>query len=597
MGPRLAANGAERRGGDRHPRARPGSRTQRPRPRFAHLAIGITGAFAILVIRLVFVQVVGASGYAAYANGEVDQRVVLRGGRGAVYDRSGDLLALSVPSVDVIADDFQIANPTALAEVLAPLLRIRVEQLRVELAEKNGYVVLARQVSSGTESKIANLGVGGITFQADPRREYPGGAALEPILGDVNAAGQGDSGIEYANDALLSGRSGSEIVPESPLGALPGSPMDVVPAKKGDDLVLSVDEPLQVEATDAVAAEMRLSHAASGIAVIEDVHTGAILAMVDLVTGAGGAIVPADQNLAVTAMYEPGSVMKLATFSFALQDHLITPASTLSVPYSLQIGGYTFEDAEYHPMQVMSATQILAQSSNIGTIEISRLLGPDRLASALHDLGFGAPSGLGWPGETEGLVGTPAQWEASPSSLGSVPIGTGVAVTPLQILDAYNAVANGGVMAAPYLVADTVGADGRELPAAHPPARRVLDAATAHEIVPMLQLVVQDGTAVCAQVSGYAVAGKTGTAQVPETNGAGYIPGDFNATFVGIVPAAAPQLSGIVVLNHPNPIYGGSVSAPVFATIMRYALSHFSINPTRGTSAVASPPSNSCNGQ
>jgi cell division protein FtsI (penicillin-binding protein 3) len=567
MRPRLAVAPPERRRDVEHPRTRPKLRTRSSRSRLSRLAIGITGAFAILVIRLVFVQVFDASGYAAYARSEVDQRVVLRGSRGAIYARGGQLLALSVPSVDVIADDFLVSGAGHVADELAPLLGVPAARLGVELAEKNGYVVLARQVGSGLESAIANLAVDGITFQSDPRREYPGGTAFEPLLGGVNAAGQGDAGIEYADEALLSARSGSEILPESPVGPLPGSPMDVVPAKQGDDLVLSLDEPLQVEATDAVAAEMRASHADSGIAVIEDVHTGAILAMVDLVAAAGGAIVPADQNLAVTAMYEPGSVMKLATFSFALQDHLITPLSTLQVPYSLQIGGYTFADAEYHPTQTMSASQILAQSSNIGTIEISRLLGPERLSRALHALGFGAPTGLGWPGETEGFVGTPAEWEASPSSLGSVPIGTGVAVTPLQILDAYNAVANGGVMVAPYLVAGTVGPSGHERPVVHPLARRVLDTATAREIIPMLQLVVQDGTAVCAQVPGYVVAGKTGTAQVPETTGAGYVPGDFNATFVGIVPAAAPQLSGIVVLNHPNPIYGGSVAAPVFASI------------------------------
>jgi len=567
------------------------------RPRLALLMLGLTGTSLILVIRLVFVQVVDASSYSARANSEVDQRVVLAGGRGAIYDRSGRLLGLSVPAVDVIADDFLIANPGRLAGELAALLRVPAERLRLELSEKNGYVVLARQVSSGVEAKIASLAIGSITFQSDPRREYPGGAAFEPVLGAVNASGHGDSGIEYADDALLSGRTGSEILPESVLGPLPGGPTDVVAAKQGDDLVLSLDGPLQVEATGAVTAEMRATHAKSGVAVIEDVHTGAILAMVDLVTGPGGAIVPADQNLAATAMYEPGSVMKLATFSFALQDHLITPASTLTVPYSLQIGGYSFADAEYHPTQVMSASQILAQSSNVGTIEISRLLGPNRLASALHVLGFGTPSGLDWPGETAGLVGTPAQWEASPSSLGSVPIGTGIAVTPLQILDAYNAVANRGLMVAPYVVADTIGSDGREIPAVHPPARRVLDASTAREIIPMLQLVVQDGTAVCAQVPGYAIAGKTGTAQVPATNGTGYVPGDFNATFVGIVPAAAPELSGIVVLNHPNPIYGGSVSAPVFATIMRYALSHFSITPAGSASSMASPPTSQCNGQ
>lgn len=551
----------------------------------------------MLLIRLVFVQVIDASSYAAYANNEVAQHVTIPGGRGAIYARNGTLLAVSVQAADVIADDFLVSAPGSLAATLAPMLHEPQSELRSLLSEKNGYVVLARQVTPSVEAKIQALDEEGITFESDPKREYPGGSDFEPLLGAVNAAGQGDSGIEYAAGALLGGRSGSEELAESPLGALPAQPTDVVPAHPGDDIVLSIDEPLQVEATNAVAAEMRTTHADSGVAVIEDVHTGAILAMVDLVTGPHGLIEPAEQNLAVASMYEPGSVMKLATFSFALQDHLISPSTELSVPFSLSIGGYTFEDAEAHPTEDMPASEILAQSSNIGTIEISRLLGPDRLAEAFKALGFGQPTGLNWPGEESGLVGTPAEWEASPSSLGSVPIGTGVAATPLQILDAYNAVANRGVMVTPYLVADTIGANGHETPAHHPAPHRVLDASTAAELVPMLQLVVQDGTAVCAQVPGYSVAGKTGTSQAPATNGAGYIPGDFNATFVGMVPAAAPELTGIVTLNHPNVIYGGSVAAPVFATIMRYALSHFSIAPVGGASTMVQPPASSCNGQ
>ena len=562
----------------RHARNRHRHRVRRHRI----VAVGIALALVGLVLQLTVVQVLDGARYAAYAASEIRQRVSLPATRGAIYDRSGRLVAVSEPTVDVVADDLIIAAPAAAAAALAPLLGQQAAALDAALSKRNGYVVVARQVGASVESKIAALGLNGITFQSDPKRVYMDQSLFEPVLGGVYASGHGDAGIEYAYDRALAGRAGSEVVAQSAAGdALPVPPEHVVAPSQGAGLVLTLDEPLQVEATRDVESEMVRTHAKSGIAIIEDVHSGAILAMVDLVRGPKGAIVPAPSNLALTAVYQPGSVMKLATFSFALQDHLIAPTSRFTVPYEINIGGYWFQDAEFHPTQVMPATQILAQSSNVGTIKVSRLLGPARLYRALRTLGFGAPTGLAWPGASPGIIGTPATWYGS--SLGSIPIGTGEAVTPLQVLDAYNAVADGGLLVRPQLVAGTTSATGTERLVAPAPRRRVLDASTVHELIPMLDLVVQDGTAVLAHIPGYTVAGKTGTAQVVNSTGTGYVPGAWNATFVGFVPAQAPQLSGIVVLNHPTPIYGGSVSAPVFAEIMRYALRHFGVAPSAPT--------------
>jgi len=279
---------------------------------------------------------------------------------------------------------------------------------------------------------------------------------------------------------------------------------------------------------------------------------------------------------------------------------LITPNSPFVVPYSLNVGGYTFQDAEVHGTEILPAKQILAQSSNIGTIEISRLLGMTRLGQALSALGFGQPSGANWPGESAGLVGKSSQWVGSDAA--SIPIGTGEAVTPMQVLDAYNAVANGGVLVQPKLVADTIDAQGVQRPTPASKTRVALSPSTIKQLVPMLAGVVCDetGTALLARIPGYTVAGKTGTAQVPSPNGLGYVPGDWNASFVGFVPAQAPRLSGIVVLNHPSPIYGGTVSAPVFAEVMQYALRHFDIPPPTAVSAQSAnnqavPSSFNCN--
>ncbi len=289
---------------------------------------------------------------------------------------------------------------------------------------------------------------------------------------------------------------------------------------------------------------------------------------------------PAAQNLAVTAVYQPGSVMKLATISFAIEDGLVSPSTVLTVPYAIGVGGYTFEDADWHPTERLTVAQILAQSSNVGTTEIALRLGPQRLSEALADLGFGRLTPLRWPGQSAGIVAGLASWWGS--TLPTMAIGTGEAVTPLQILDAYSAVANGGTSVAPHLLASSVGADGAQRSVATAPGRRLLDASTVGSLVPMLEGVVEDGTAPCAEIPGYDVAGKTGTAQVPDSGSLGYVAGDFNASFVGFVPAQHPELSGIVVLNHPTPIYGGSVAAPVFSEIMGYALRHFDIAPPPG---------------
>ncbi len=539
---------------------------------------------SLLAVLLARVQIINGASYASQAKSELNQHVTLQSIRGAIYDRDGDLLAVSVPRYDVVADDFLITSPLAVATQLSSVLHIPASTLYPQLREENGYVIIAKQVSATLNTKLLDLGISGISTQVDPMRVSPGSSIFQPVLGGVNGSGQGDAGIEYANNSQLGGKTGTEIIPESPDGqALPGEPEVISKAVPGQNLVLSLDEPLQVEVTKDVTAEMNASHANSGIAVVEDVHSGAILAMVDLcrvrngVCGASGPIEPAPSNLALTSVYQPGSVMKLATISYAMHYNLISPTTPFVVPYELSIGGYTFQDADPHPTETLRVKDILAQSSNIGTIKIERLLGSARLSNALSAYGFTSATGLNWPGESNGLVTPESTWEGATAP--SVAIGTGIAVTPMQVLDAYNSVANGGVLNPPHLINGVMDAAGSVKTIAPATGHVAIDPVTASEMVPMLEGVVQDGTAVSACVPGYTVAGKTGTAQVPSPDGKGYIPGDWNATFVGFVPAEAPKLSAIVVLNHPTPIYGGAVSAPVFAQVMGYALRHFDIAP------------------
>lgn len=560
------------------------------------MALVTAAMLLILGLRALDVQGLSASRFAAYGQAEQYARVNLPALRGTIYDRSGTVLAVSVPRVDVVADDLLISSRSAAlaaAPGLAKALGLSSPKVLSLLTEKNGYVPLATDVTRTVADKVAALSLPFITFPPNEMRRDPTGNLFAPILGIVGYGNKGLSGLEYLEQRQLAGTEGSELLPVGSSGAaLPGGAKEIHPASQGTGLVLTLDEPLQYEVTKALSTQLLAQQAESGTVVVLDTRTGGVLSLVNLVRH-GKRVVPATQNLATNTVYQPGSVMKLATISGALQSHLVTPSEQFTVPYTIYQGGWPFQDAEYHPTESLPVTQILAQSSNVGTIEIARLLGPQRLNYFLHDLGFGERSALNWPGESAGLVPPLSQWSAA--DMGTIPIGTGEAVTPMQIVDAYNAIANGGVYVPPHLLEATVGPNGREHVLPLGKRHRVLDQATVDELLPMLEAVTQIGTGTLAQIPGYQVAGKTGTAQIPNTSGPGYQPGAWNATFVGFVPAKNPALTAIVVLHHPSTMYGGSASAPVFSTIMKYALRHFDISPngaagTSGTSSSSTRP-------
>ena len=342
-------------------------------------ALALTG----LAARLVQIQGVDAARYASYGAQEVYQHITLPALRGDIYDRTGNLLAASSSRVDVVADDYLVSDPAAGLGRLATILRLSVGTLRSKLTERNGYVPLAYHVTGEVERKVEKLNLPYVSFVPDVVRTEPDGDLFSPLLGIVGfsgggVTGRGLTGLEYLEDSLLAGSPGSEVLPTGPNGqGLPGPADDVVPARQGTSLVLTLDEPLQFEVTRDLARQIAATHATGGVAIVEDRRTGGILAMVDLAAGRHRHIGPSPQNLAATSIYEPGSVMKLVTIAGALEDRLITPSSVFTVPYQIWLGGWPFADADYHPTEPLTATQILAQSSNIGTIEIARRLGAE----------------------------------------------------------------------------------------------------------------------------------------------------------------------------------------------------------------------------
>ncbi|HWD52547.1 MAG TPA: penicillin-binding protein 2 [Acidimicrobiales bacterium] len=567
--------------------------------------------FVAMVFRLVVVQQFSHQRYASLSSAELTQTVTVPALRGGIYDRNGEVLAESVTKQTVVADPFLIKDPATVAGKLAPVLGIPASQLRSEVTQHSGFVYLAHRVPDPVAAQVTALNLTGINLVSEPQRVQPAGQLAQPVVGTVGGDGSGQSGLEYQYQSLLAGKAGTKNLMESPNGvALPGSTgTSSTSSQAGTGIELTIDESVQYVAEQALGAEVLASHAVGGTAIVMDVKTGDVLAMANLsattpgsgssssvqtvaatsspVPSSSGAtltsaantlpagVTEAPSNTALTQVYEPGSVFKLVTFSSALQNNVISPTQTFSVPNSLSIGTYTFHDAEAHGTQTMTASDILDQSSNIGTIEIAGDLGENRLLAQISNLGFGKPTGLNFPGESQGLIPGASDWTGS--SIGSTPIGQNDAVTAQQLLDAYNSVANGGVLIQPRLVRGTVSSSGSVSPTPAATSRRAIDPTTTAELTTMLEGVVTGGTGTAAAIDGYTVAGKTGTAQIPDPSHLGYISGAFYGSFVGFAPAQNPVLSAVVVLDRPTPIYGGAVAAPVFSTIMEYALHHYGI--------------------
>jgi cell division protein FtsI (penicillin-binding protein 3) len=546
-------------------------------------------AFGLLVGRLTYVQVVAGDRYAAFGMTQLLHTVYTPASRGSLLDRSGHVLAISVLQPTIVADPHLVTDPVAEAGSLAPALGM--DQLKVlRLLDRNAdFVYLAREVDSSVGARVQALHLPGISVVHEPKGFQTDGPLASSLLGSVGVDGRGLSGLEYQYDGLLSGKPGKTVLERGPDGAdIPGGVRSAQPARAGQSIELTLDQPLQYATEQALSNEIVTAKAKGGVAIVMSTRTGDILAMANLTAGQNGAPPkPSLSNAAVTSVYEPGSVIKGVIFAGAIEDRLISPSTTFSVPDQVSVAGSTFHDAESHGIETLSATDILAQSSNVGTIGIAEMMGKQRISNYLRAFGFGSFTGLRYPGESPGLLVDPSKW--SGTAIAAVPIGQDEAVTPLQLLDAYNTIGNGGVSVTPRLARATVDPNGASHPLAPEPGHRVVSPRTTREMTSMLEQVVQSpqGTGTAAAIPGYTVAGKTGTAQKPLANGRGYQPGAYMATFAGFAPAADPAVTAVVVLDQPTPIFGGAVAAPVFSQVVKYALRQLEIAP--GTQAAQSP--------
>jgi cell division protein FtsI (penicillin-binding protein 3) len=490
--------------------------------------------------------------------------------RGTIFDRHGVELAVSEDAVTVFANPFLIDNPAAVAKRLAPLIGRREADLLPKLSDRDsGFVYLRRKMDATQGHKIERLKIEGIGTMVEPKRTYPQGYLASQVIGSVGTDNYGLAGLEHARNAQLRGEDGERRWVNDALGE-PVSMVEVERAEAGDDLHLTLDAAIQ-ERTEAVLNEVGQTYQPAGAtAVVMDPRTGEVLALANWPRvdpdDLGGAPGYARQNRAIQASYEPGSTFKAITVSGALEEKLVEPETQLAVPPTLQVADRTIGEAHEGGGGTLTVADIVARSSNVGSVMIGLKLGAERFDHWVRRFGFGKPTGIDLPGEQRGIVLRPDAY--SGSSMGNMPIGQGIAVTPIQMAAGYTAIANHGLLREPYVVAG----DRR-------PPRRVLSKRNADRVSRMLEgVLAAGGTAEEAQVDGYRLAGKTGTAEKAENGG--YSKTDFVASFIGYAPARNPRLLVAVMVDEPRgQIYGGVVAAPAFERIMEFALPYLKIPP------------------
>jgi cell division protein FtsI (penicillin-binding protein 3) len=421
----------------------------------------------------------------------------------------------------------------------------------------------------------------GIGFLSESHRYYPAKTLAPQVLGFVGVDGTGLAGMELGYQKLLAGRPGREVVEADPRGLLipQGANVDVPPVP-GDDLVLSIDRVIQYRAQTALAHAVRRNKAKGGTVLVMDPRTGDVLAMADYPWFDPNRFEEGDpqflRNRAVTDAYEPGSVNKVITAAAAIQEKVLKLKQRLSVGSSYRLYTKTFHDAHFHAKEPMTLADIIAYSSNVGTIEVASMLGTRRFYSYLQRFGLTQRTGIGFPGESSGILPPPDEW--SGTSMGTIPLGQGIAVTPLQMASVYATIANGGVWVQPRLVKKIVGADGELRGTAAPITRRVISPETAERVTRMLAYAVRVGTGKEAQIPGFWVAGKTGTARKVNEGGTGYSH-KYVASFIGFAPAAIPAVVVAAVLDEPSTVYGGIAAAPLFRDVAHFAMARLRVPP------------------
>jgi len=534
-------------------------------------------AFCVVMVRATWLQTVKGGEYSADARSQQVATVEVPGIRGSILDRRGDALAVSEEAATIFATPYQVEDPPEAARELADVLDMPAGDILEALTAPSGFEYVAQEVDLVTAHRVEKLGLDGIGVLPDSRRVYPQEQDAGRLIGAVGDDGHGLFGIEQAEDGVLAGTDGEVAVTKDALGQEIGRDV-VTGAEAGHDVQLTIDGRIQ-SYTEKVLDQIGKRYLPEdATAIVMDPTDGDVLAMASWPPADPSDLSAADpdqlSNMATGFTYEPGSTFKAFTVAGALEDGLVNPGTTLDVPPEIRVADRTIGESHEVGYRTLSVSDILAQSSNVGTVMIGEKLGDREFGRWVSRFGFGQPTGIDYPGEEMGIVPTPKEY--SGSSIGNLPIGQGLSVTPMQMMAGYAAIANGGILRTPRLVESVDGT-----PVDHSAGTRVIGEKTAAQLRTMLEGVLGDGgTASEVSVPGYVLAGKTGTAQ--KVVDGTYSDSQFIASFVGFAPAADPKLLAAVIVDDPKggDYYGGSVAAPAFGEIATFALPYLGIAPT-----------------
>ncbi|MGW9029470.1 peptidoglycan D,D-transpeptidase FtsI family protein [Streptomyces sp. NPDC055722] len=591
-----------------------------PRPRLRMGGLALTLVLITFVVRLLQVQAVDASAYAAKADQNRYVGRTLAAVRGEIVDRNGVELATSEDAYDITADPTLFSSdstgvpdaPEQAAALLAPIIGQDTDAVTKKLRTPHTrYVLLAHRQTPQVWNQIKDLKntlatkartdkgtvnvLAGVLAEPTTKRVYPNGDLGAGILGWVNAEGKGGGGVEQQLNEELAGKDGKIRYAQSGGRLVPTAGSAETPAVAGSEVELTIDRDIQWAAQNAITEQVKQSKADRGYVVVQDTRTGQILAMAnspgfdpnDLSKASASAL----GNAALQDAYEPGSTAKVMSMAAVLQENVATPMTHVVVPNRLHRGDRLFQDDIDHATWDLTLNGVLAKSSNIGTILATGQLGKTQqdanrvLYSYLRKFGIGSPTGLGFPGETNGILAPPDKWSTSQQY--TIPFGQGVSINAVQAASVYSTIANGGVRVEPTLVRGTKGPDGRFTPAPMPEESRVVSDRTAKTLAQMLESVVddQEGTGTKARIPGYRVAGKTGTANRVDPATGKYR--GYTSSFAGFAPADNPRVTVYCAIQNATKgsYYGGQICGPIFKQVMEFALKTLQVPPTGAPAA------------
>ncbi|MEY3430729.1 MAG: hypothetical protein RJB30_661 [Actinomycetota bacterium] len=553
-------------------------------------------AFAV---RLIDVQGVRAAGYATKADMELAKKTIIMAPRGAITDVNGVEFARSVISYRVLVDQAIIDYPKKLASLAAPILGMDETALLGKLIGDRRYVVIAQSVSpkvwrslqSAIDEYNTNVAkedggfakqLAGFFAERIYTREYPEGDLGAAVIGFVNQSGNGAAGLEYSLNSTLAGVNGEYTYANAAGTIIPGTQKITAEERKGNTVRLTIDRDVQWVAQEAIRSAVKQARALSGTVIVLDPKTGHVLAHASYPTFMPGDTKGVDpyrwKNPSVNEVYEPGSTGKVITFAAAIEEGKIAPESVMRVPYKLKRSNKVFHDHDPHPLLKLTLAGALAQSSNTAAIQVGEMLSNDKLHSYLKKFGIAEKTGSGLPGEETGKLLDVDDWSGTTAP--TVAFGQGYSVTAMQATSVFATIANGGVRVTPTLIAGYSDAAGRYTPRAKENSVRVVSEETAAKMRLMMESVVSaSGTAPTAAISGYRVAGKTGTARRINDSCGCYR--GYTASFIGFAPADKPEYVVSVTIQDPKGIYyGGYLGGPVFKKVMSFVLKDQHIPPT-----------------